>query len=191
MKVNLMSDSPTKDIRRTELLNAAAELLALHPTASLSEIAAHAGIGKATLHRYFPGRDELMLALGYRALEEVSAAIQTAALSSGTTHEALARLIAALVPLGDKLYFLLYEPVLDTHPDFIAADQATQQPILHLIQRGQAAGELRTDLTADWILHQMNYALFATWQIVHQGAVARRDAPRLLTTTLLHGITGR
>ncbi|NWF70773.1 MAG: helix-turn-helix transcriptional regulator [Chloroflexi bacterium] len=57
-----------KDLRRSELLNAASQLLALKPTASLAEIAAYAQIGKATLHRYFASRQDLMLALGDRAL---------------------------------------------------------------------------------------------------------------------------
>ncbi|MBL8152841.1 MAG: hypothetical protein JNM70_01555 [Anaerolineae bacterium] len=62
---------------------------------------------------------------------------------------------------------------------------------MQAIRRGQSTGEVRTDLTAEWILHHMNYALFATWQSVHDGFVARRDAPRLLATTLWGGIAAR
>lgn len=177
-----------KDARRTELLNAASELLATNPTASLAEIAEHAGIGKATLHRYFPSRDDLMLALGYRALEMVTLAIADSQLEQGSTAAALNRLAEHLIPLGDKLHFLLNERILDTHPDFAAADRATQAPILALIQRGQADGEIRADLPAEWIRQHLNYALYGTWQIVHEGFIARRDAARLLVTTLISGI---
>jgi AcrR family transcriptional regulator len=182
------SDASRKDARRAALLNAAGELLAKHPTASLAEIADYAGIGKATLHRYFASRDDLMLALGYRALETVAAAIDACEPERGPVIEALTRVIEALVPLGDKLHFLLSEPILDTHPGFTAADRASQHAVRRLIERGQVGGELRSDLSAEWMLHHLNYALFATWQSVHDGFVARRDAPRLLATTLLGGI---
>jgi AcrR family transcriptional regulator len=180
-----------KDARRTELLNAAGELLVIKPAASLAEVAEYAGIGKATLHRYFPNRDDLMLALGYRALDMVSKAIADSQPEQDSAVAAFTRIVEALVPLGDKLQFLLSESLFDTHPDFTAADRATQEPVLRLIQRGQASGELRSDLNADWILHHMNYALFATWQSVHDGFVARREAPRLLLTTLLGGISAK
>lgn len=183
-----MTFPAAKDTRRIEILNAAGELLATRPTASLADIADHAGIGKATLHRYFASREDLMLALGYRALELIGQAIASTQPEQGTAQDALLRIIEALVPLGDKLHFLLNESVLDTHPDFTTADRLSQEPVLRVLQRGQAAGELRTDLTAEWMLHLWNYALFATWQSVQQGFVARRDAARLLTTTMLSGI---
>jgi AcrR family transcriptional regulator len=185
------TDAPIKEARRTELLNAAGELLTRKPAASLAEIAEYAGIGKATLHRYFASRDDLMLALGYRALALIGEAIAASELERGSVAEALTRLIEALVPLSDKLHFLLQENIFDTHPDFVAADRALQEPVVRLIQRGQASGELRADLPADWMLRLMNYALFATWEGVFDGFVARREAPRLLATTLLEGIAAR
>jgi AcrR family transcriptional regulator len=181
-------DVSLKDARRIELLNAAGELLATKPTASLAEIAEYAGIGKATLHRYFASREALILALGYRALEMVTQAISASQPEHGSAREALQRIIEGLVPLGDKLYFLLREPLLESHADFVAAESASQLPILALMQRGQANGEFKSDLSAEWILHYLNYALFATWQSIYDGHVARRDAARLLITTLLGGI---
>ncbi|MBL8157038.1 MAG: helix-turn-helix transcriptional regulator, partial [Anaerolineae bacterium] len=84
-------DISTKDERRAELLNAAAELLATHPSASLAEIADYAGIGKATLHRYYASREDLMLALGFRALEMISQAISSSEPERGSATEALNR----------------------------------------------------------------------------------------------------
>jgi AcrR family transcriptional regulator len=181
----------TRDARRLGLLNAAAEVLALKPGASLADIAAHAGIGKATLHRYFPSREELMLALGYRALELVEQTILSASPEEGSAPEALARIVEALIPLGDKVHFLLNEEVLETHPAFISAEEVANAPVLALLKRGQAEGSLRSDLSAEWMLHHINYALFATWHSVHKGFTARRDAPRWLLSLLLGGIAAR
>lgn len=184
-------DLSLKEARRIEILNAASELLATQPAASLAEIAEYAKIGKATLHRYFASRDDLMLALGYQALETVSAAIAASLPEHGTAVEALTRVIEVLVPLGDKLHFLFSQTIFETHPDFVAAERSSEAPLLALIRQAQASGELRSDLSADWILHHLNYALFATWQAVHDGSVARRDAPRLLVMTVLGGIVPR
>ena len=181
--------SELKEERRLELLNAASELLAFNPTASLAEIAEYARIGKATLHRYFASRDELMLALGYRALALVSHAIEQSQLEQGMALDALERLVQALIPLADKLYFLVNERILDTHAEFLSAESASEEPILLLIQRGQGQGEIRADLSAEWILHQMNYALFATWQSVYDGKLARRDAAPWLMSFLFKGIS--
>lgn len=180
-----------KDSRRNDILNAAGELLVQNPAASLAEIADYAGIGKATLHRYFAGRDDLMLALAAQALERIVDAIQRAEPDQGTAIAALTRVIEALVPLGDKVFFLLREQSLEENPELDAADQATREPVLRIIRRGQASGEFRTDMPEDWILQHLDYALFAMWQAVHAGWVARKEAPRLLISTLLGGIATR
>ncbi len=181
----------TKDTRRVDLLNKAGELLAMRPTASLADIATYAGISKATLHRYFANRDDLMLALGYRALELVARAFADAEIETGSVIDALTRVSETLVPLGDKLHLLWNESLYALHPDFAAAEQATQEPMLRLIKRGQANSELRDDLSAEWLMQLIDYALFAVWVSVYEGYAARRDAARMLLTTLLDGIASR
>ncbi|MEU1179064.1 helix-turn-helix domain-containing protein [Streptomyces sp. NPDC005820] len=51
-------------ITRRAILDAAITLLATDPTASLSEVAAAAGVGRTTVHRYFPERSDLLAAIG-------------------------------------------------------------------------------------------------------------------------------
>jgi AcrR family transcriptional regulator len=128
------------------LLDAAGELLAINPTASLADIAAHAGIGKATLHRYFASRDDLIRALAMRSLMLVEAAIIVARLDEGSFTDAFRRLVEGLIPLADKFYFLL---------------------------------------------HVLDYLLYATWHAVYKGEIAKNDAPALVMTTLLQGFAAR
>jgi AcrR family transcriptional regulator len=180
-----------KESRRSEILNAASELLAQNPTASLAEISAHAGISNATLHRHFEGRDALMLALAVQIFDQIIDVIHRAEPDQGTATQAFTRIIEALVPLGDKVFFLIREKSLDLPPELDAADQATRAPIRRIIERGQASGEFRAELNADWIMQHLDYALYAMWQAVHDGWVARKEAPRLLVSTLLGGIVAR
>ncbi|MCE7946795.1 MAG: TetR/AcrR family transcriptional regulator [Chloroflexi bacterium CFX4] len=180
-----------KEERRLQLLDAATELLAKRPTASLAEIAEHTRISKATLHRYFASRDALLTALAVRALALVSAALADCRLSEGAAPAALRRLIEALIPLGDKFYFLLNEHLWNVHPDLVAAEQATEVPIMQLIQRGQAEGSLRADLPVAWIMYTLEFTVFAAWQAIYDGNIARRDAAHLVLESLLGGIIAK
>jgi hypothetical protein len=51
------------------LLDVVAEVLVLNPSASLAEVSVVAGIGRTTPHKHYPTRDELILAVGHRALD--------------------------------------------------------------------------------------------------------------------------
>lgn len=64
-----------KDNKRKAILDASTELLALKQTATLQEIADHAGIGIATLHRYFSTRELLLDALALNAIGLVEEAL--------------------------------------------------------------------------------------------------------------------
>lgn len=182
------TDSPLKDERRLHILDAAAELLAIKPTASLADIATHAHIGKATLHRYFSTREALLIELAYRALNLVSDVITACRLDQDPAPIALGRLAEALVPHGDKWYFLLNEHFWDVHSDLIQAEEKVQAPILALIERGQAEGTFRHDISPTWMIYMLDFTMFAAWQAIFDGTIARRDAPRLVMDGLLGGI---
>jgi AcrR family transcriptional regulator len=173
------------------LLDAAGELLAINPTASLADIAAHAGIGKATLHRYFASRDDLIRALAMRSLMLVEAAIIVARLDEGSFTDAFRRLVEGLIPLADKFYFLLSEPIANYDPQLAEAEIKIGLPVERLVERGQQSGELRADLPQKWILHVLDYLLYATWHAVYKGEIAKNDAPALVMTTLLQGFAAR
>jgi AcrR family transcriptional regulator len=51
--------APTVDPRE-RILSGAARRLATHPRATFNEIAAEAGVSRATVYRYFPSRDQLL-----------------------------------------------------------------------------------------------------------------------------------
>src|SRR4051812_24266875 len=57
-----------KEQRRNAILDAAEKLFLKHPEriASVSEVAAAAGLGKGTVYLYFPSKEEMLLALHER-----------------------------------------------------------------------------------------------------------------------------
>ena len=59
------------------VLDAATRVYALNPRASTQEVAAAAGISRATLHRLFPSRDALIEELGLLAVTRINEAYAT------------------------------------------------------------------------------------------------------------------
>ncbi|NRB36499.1 MAG: helix-turn-helix transcriptional regulator [Rhodobacteraceae bacterium] len=60
---------------RDAIIEAAFQLFSEQPRASLNDVAARAGIGRATLHRHFALPDDLMTTLARITLEELDAAV--------------------------------------------------------------------------------------------------------------------
>ena len=62
---------PTRLSAREALIEAAFAVFSRDPSAPLAQVADRAGVGRATLHRYFASRDELVRALTEIAIAEM------------------------------------------------------------------------------------------------------------------------
>ena len=116
-----MTESATRTRTRQAILAAAVTVFARDPSASLGEVAAAAGVGRTTLHRYFAERSDLLSALAIHLLEAVAAAMERAAPTLGPAPEALGRVCREYFELGDVLTVLFNEP------SGIGADVGTQE----------------------------------------------------------------
>lgn len=70
-------------VDRDHVLRTAAALLSRKATSTMDEVARAAGIGRATLHRHFAGRDALVRALEQLGIQEFEAALDRARLDEG------------------------------------------------------------------------------------------------------------
>ena len=136
---------------RETILDHAARLLVDDPAVGMAEIAAAAGVGRATLYRHFPTREELVEAIGERALEETDRAIDASRLEEGTAVEAFRRLIAALFEVGDRYVFLLRQSTshAQTEEGVTEAMEHIGARLVSFFERGQASGEFSRTLPAD------------------------------------------
>lgn len=135
---------------RAALLDAAADVLAVDPEASLSEVATRAGLGRATLYRHFESRDALRAAIRAEALVRASSALAGAGLPDCDTREGIRRAAAVLVPLGVRFRILLTEGS-DTDPDFLAARNEALEPLWGVLARGVENGELSRSANIAWL----------------------------------------
>jgi TetR/AcrR family transcriptional repressor of mexCD-oprJ operon len=134
------------------ILEAAAAVLAERgEQASMADVAAAAGMARATVYRYFPNREALFEALGRLAVEEAGERLRAGRLQDVAVPEAFGRAVRALVAVGDYLVVVSRENA-RPHPEF---EQRVASPLRNLIERAQSLGEVRQDLPASWLMESL------------------------------------
>lgn len=175
---------------RRAILRAAAGVLARDRTATLADVAAAADVGRTTLHRYFSDRSILINAAIAASFRDVEQATADAALDQGTPREAMRRLVAALVSVGDQLVFLFGDPrVLQDHGG--AAPRGLpppDDPVIALIVRGQADDQFDPDLSPAWIQHVLWALVYTGCEEADKGGLSRHGITETVVRTLENGI---
>lgn len=140
-----MSTVPTLRERvATAIVEAAAGVLAAGgQQAGMSEVAAAAGVARATVYRYFPSRQALLDELARLAVRDLADRLSDAHLDDVDVAEALERAVRALVTVGDYLVVLEQERV---QPDPDTFEAAVTEPLRRLFSRGQDVGSIRSDI---------------------------------------------
>src|SRR5687767_6892032 len=94
----------------TAILNAAAHTFATRgDEANLADVAAAAGVARATVYRYYPNRRRLLEELARRAAESAHERLVSARINEVPVEEGLTRAIRAFVDEGDAFVVLVSE----------------------------------------------------------------------------------
>ena len=154
------------------IVEVAARLLAENPNAGMADVAAGAGVGRATLYRHFATREALVQAIREQAVEDAERALAECRLDEGSATDALRRLCRAWLDVAER--YALAEPRRSPRSHVL------RDPLIALLERGQAAGEFSRELPPQWMARAFGALLLA-------GA---RDGTQSETVfrTLLHGV---
>ncbi|MEU9833505.1 TetR/AcrR family transcriptional regulator [Streptosporangium sp. NPDC048047] len=192
-----MSDTPesgTRSRTRRAILGAAASVLARDRGATLADIAEAAQVGRSTLHRYFPDRKVLVDAAVTDSFQVVERSTAGAAIDQGPPLEAMRRLIAAMVDVGDRLAFLFGDPrVLEEATDCFEFEPDPSVPTtIGLIERGQAEGVFDPELGAEWIQQVLWALVYTGWEAAEKGQLPRHGVTPAVIRTFENGVvTGK
>lgn len=179
-----MGLSPQRVRTRQAILDGAAKEWAHDPTVGLARIAATAGVGRATIHRYFPDREHLHLSLVSESWETLHQAIQQAAPGTGSALEVIERIVSAMVHAGDRVRFLF------TATEGTASDadapiaRAVDALVIGEIERGQREGILDATVPAGWIERIIWSTVYTGLDAASDGLVARHGVEDLIRRTL-------
>ena len=171
---------------RRAIVDAAIRLWAVNPGASLSEVAQRAGVGRATLHRHFQGREALLAEVARICLEEMRDAVGAALERHVNARERLRAMFEAVVPLGDRYNFLHREPLADG--EVAEGYRAQLDWVAALVSDLKAEGEVAPDVPSAWVVGQIDQLVWTGWDQVARGRVAAADAASLCVRTLLEGL---
>jgi AcrR family transcriptional regulator len=171
---------------RQRILKAASEVFNERGIeASLDEIARHAGVGVGTVYRRFRSKEELVEALFMDRLDTI-AAVADEALNAPdpwtglvSFMERMASIMAGDTGLRQILMFATYGR------DLVAIARQRNAPLVErLVERAQAAGQLRTDLRQTDIV----FIIFALTDAAQLAQAANPDIWRRYLTLILDGM---
>ena len=176
------------DARRNlrNILQAAADLLARDPDASMIQVAEAAGLHRATLYRHFPNREDLVFAIHLQALEDAHRAIEAAEPERGDAAQALGRVVTGLASVGER-----YRIVAGTEEfadELGPLREAIGAQLIGLVARGQQQGSLRRDLSPRWIVLAMVHLVIGALADVTRGEMRGEDVAAHVTAVLMRGV---
>lgn len=156
---------------------------------SLDEIARYAGVGPGTVHRHFPTKEALYLAVAIDQIRRLVAEGEALAATGDPT--ALFTLLSAMMASGAenvavKSALVAAEFDLRTAAPDVAADLTRH--VADLLDRAQAAGAVRLDLTVGEVMALVAGAFAA---IRHAGAEPSRERSAHIARLILDGLRPR
>ncbi|HWH93399.1 MAG TPA: helix-turn-helix domain-containing protein [Baekduia sp.] len=172
--------------RRT-VLDAAVALLAQRPQATMQEVAEASGLGRTTVYRHFPRRQDLIDALFAEVLREAGETVADAVRSASSARDLLVQLGPRIIAIGDRYRFL------DAHPDL--RERAFNptgdgvNPLEAYLADAQQRGEVRQDLPVRWMLTSLRGLGIVAMVEVTAGRLSAEEAGNYIGETCASAFT--
>src|SRR6266513_1018312 len=170
------------------IINAALEALAGDPDASMAAIARRAGVVRATIYMHFPTRESLLDAVMEEATGRVAEAIRQAEPDRGEPREALERVILATWRQLSE-----FHNILQINMRRLSAQELRRRHLpmttqfIPLLERGQADGVFRSDVSATWLI-AIVHAASTELQV---GRLSEAEVEQTMLTTALAAVSPR
>jgi len=185
-----MSNLDARAIRsRKALLDAGIELLLQNPSASLTEIAAHAGVGRATLYRQFDSREQLVQALAVESFNLKEQRLVPLKEQDLTAEETLKQLFELLMPLADRFHFLLsLWSIAEKDPEVMALYNRQLYDLVALVERGKKEGSINQSLDSNWLVCLIDSLMYSGWWMMANMKMTSQAASKHAIQVLMSGV---
>ncbi|MDJ0348968.1 TetR/AcrR family transcriptional regulator [Cryobacterium sp. PH29-G1] len=172
---------------RRALLEAAADELARNPDSSMAEVAQAAKLTRATLYRHFSNRQSLLTAIQAEALSRASETLRACRLDEGSALEVLKRVVGSLGKQGMRFRIILMRAP-DHNARFLTQRDQVLAPLVGVVMRGQAEGDIRADLSPEWIVTALASLLISAVRAAPLAQHSEAEVADLIFRTLVGGI---
>ena len=180
------SDHAIRPRTLTAIIEAAIRMLSVDPGVTMSDIASAAGVGRATLHRHFQGKADLLRTIGARCIEETNAAVLAADVPDGAAVDRLRNMLGSVIPLGDRYAFLLLEGLRDE--GLRKAHETQMDWVRLLIGQLKAERAIAEDVPTSWAVALVDQVIWTAWTVVSTEELSTDEAVELALRTLLKGL---
>jgi AcrR family transcriptional regulator len=188
--LSALADPAAERVRRVDarrnleaIVEAAVPLLAERPRASMQQIAAAAGLHRATVHRHFPSRDDLLDELRRRTITASAAELENVVASpSAEPLDTLERATAALLSVGDR--YRLYRFTTWRNAESEASADVIGEHLMALLGEARDAGQVRTDLPLQQLGIAFGGMIVAMLPSVGDGSLTIKQAARTVRTLI-------
>lgn len=169
---------------REAVIDSAIELLGRDPGASMAEIAAASKVGRTTVYRHFTNRDDLLVAIFGKVIEESRIVTLATTAEATSAEDLLRRLAPRMVELGLRFRFLhSYRNV--GQQTLSESKQVPDDPVRVYLDEAQRRGEVRPDLPSQWIASIIQALTIAALDDLYVGYTDQSTATALLADTLV------
>ncbi len=160
---------------RDATLDATAALVAEHGISSvtMSRIAAETGIGRATLYKYFPDVEAILVAWHERHITRHLELLSAARSQAGTPTERLEAVLKVYAEISRQHHDTELVALLHRGAHVVRAQRQLRDLIRDLLAEGAEAGDLRDDVAPDELAAYCLHALTAAGHLPSKAAVQR------------------
>jgi TetR/AcrR family transcriptional regulator, mexCD-oprJ operon repressor len=152
----------------------------------MNDVAAAAGVARATVYRYFPSRQALLDRLAELAVTDAGTRLASARIEEVQPEEGVTRAVRALVDVGDYFIALARERIRPAPHEF---QEKIAGPLRRLFERAQASGDIRADVPSSWLTESL--VALVVGALSATPSLGREDAIAAITRMFLDGARSR
>ncbi|MCG8324420.1 MAG: TetR/AcrR family transcriptional regulator [Thiotrichales bacterium] len=153
-------------IRRSHaaIVKAGRELLNKNSEASLTDIANHAGVGRATLYRLFDTKEKLIKAIVIDCLQVFDEATAHIESESHSALEAIHLMFKAIIPLTEEQQFLMNLSAFNYEDkDLQKIVKGQEQEMIDLVDLAKQEGSIDKNMPSEWIINVIDALFYPAW----------------------------